>query len=71
MRRDKNGKAMDRRTFLLAVSGGSAAAVTGPIVASTQAHAYDPGNEETKARYRESEDVKAFYRTNGYETLRK
>jgi hypothetical protein len=72
MKRDKNGKSIDRRTFLLAVSGGSAAAATGPIVASTEAHAYDPGSEETRARYRgESEDVKAFYRTNGYETLRK
>jgi hypothetical protein len=71
MRRDKKGKAMDRRNFLLAVSGGTAAIVTGPIAASTEAHAYDPGNEETKARYFEGDDVKAFYRTNGYETLRK
>ena len=35
------------------------------------AEAYDPGPEETRQRYRETDDVKAFYRTNGYETLKK
>ena len=29
------------------------------------------GKDETKARYRETDHVKAFYRTNGYETLKK
>jgi hypothetical protein len=38
---------------------------------ATEAQAYDPGNDETRARYRESDHVKAFYRTNGYETLKK
>ena len=33
--------------------------------------AYDPGGDETRARYRETDHVKAFYRTNGYETLTK
>ena len=46
------------------------AAVSSPI-AATEANAYDPGADETKARYRESDHVKAFYRTNGYETLKK
>jgi hypothetical protein len=32
---------------------------------------YDPGNAETRSRYRETDHVKAFYRTNGYETLKK
>ena len=45
----------------------AAAAAASPI-APTEAEAYDPGKEETKARYRETDDVKAFYRTNGYET---
>ena len=40
-------------------------------LAATEAEAYDPGSEETKGRYRESDHVKAFYRTNGYETLKK
>jgi hypothetical protein len=71
MKEDK--KAMDRRNFLRTVGGASTvavAAVASPITA-TEAQAYDPGKEETKARYRESDHVKAFYRTNGYETLKK
>ena len=32
----------------------------------TPAAAVDPGKEETKARYRESEHVKAFYRVNRF-----
>ena len=71
MKRDK--KTMDRRNFLRSVGGAStvaAAAIASPI-AATEAQAYDPGPEETKARYRESDHVKAFYRTTGYETLKK
>jgi hypothetical protein len=73
MMTDKNSKAIDRRNFLRTVGGAStvvAAAVASPI-AATDAQAYDPGADETRARYRESDDVKAFYRTNGYETLKK
>jgi hypothetical protein len=40
-------------------------------VGAEPAQAYDPGPKETAARYRESDHVKAFYRTNGYETLKK
>ena len=72
MTRD-NDKAMDRRGFLRTVGGAStvaAAAVASPM-AATQAQAYDPGQQETRGRYRESDHVKAFYRTNGYETLKK
>lgn len=71
--KDKNDKAMDRRNFLRTVGGASTvavAAVASPL-ASTDAQAYDPGAEELRGRYRESDDVKAFYRTNGYETLKK
>ena len=69
----KSNKALDRRNFLRGLGGASTvavAAVASPI-AATEANAYDPGGDETKARYRESEHVKAFYRTNGYETLKK
>ncbi len=71
--REKEKKAMDRRNFLraaVATPAVAAAAVASPI-AATEAEAYNPGNEETKGRYRESDHVKAFYRTNGYETLKK
>ncbi len=70
---EKNDKAMDRRNFLRNLGGASTvavAAVASPL-AATEAAAYDPGPEETKARYRESDHVKAYYRTNGYETLKK
>ena len=65
---------MDRRNFLRAVGGVSTAAVAAVAapIAATEAQAYDPGREETKARYQaDSHHVKAFYRTNGYETLKK
>lgn len=69
---DQNNKAIDRRNFLRAVGGASTAAVAAASpLAATEAQAYDPGREETKARYRETDHVKAFYRTNGYETLKK
>jgi hypothetical protein len=69
----KNKAAMDRRSFFGALGGASTAAVAVAVspLAATEAQAYDPGPAETKARYRESEHVKAFYRTNGYETLKK
>lgn len=73
MKRNTGSSAMDRRAFFRSVGGASAvaaAAVASPL-AATDAQAYDPGNEETKARYRESEHVKAFYKSNGYETLKK
>ena len=66
--------AMGRRQFFRALGGSSvavAAVVAGQPMTATPAQAYDPGSEETKARYRESDEVKAFYRTNGYETLKK
>ena len=72
MKQDQT-KRMDRRAFFRTVGGGSAAAVAvvASPIAATDAQAYDPGKEESKTRYRESDHVKAFYRTNGYETLKK
>lgn len=71
--RDKDENAMGRRDFLRAVGGASTAAVAtaAVVLAPGQAEAYDPGQEEMKARYNpDSPDVQAFYRTNGYETLK-
>ena len=62
--------ALNRRNFLRAASVAPAAAVA-TVILPAEAEAYDPGNEETKARYRETDHVKAYYRTNGYETLKK
>jgi hypothetical protein len=76
MKRDeKTPDGIDRRSFIRTLGSGSAvaaAAAAAPIVAASDAQAYDPGAEQRKARYRaDSDDVKAFYRTNGYETLKK
>jgi hypothetical protein len=65
---------LDRRRFLrvIGTASGAVGAGVGLLPATTvEAEAYNPGNEETKARYRLTDDVKAFYRTNGYETLKK
>ncbi|MGB0085803.1 MAG: twin-arginine translocation signal domain-containing protein [Rhodomicrobiaceae bacterium] len=59
--------ALDRRRFLLGVGAGAAAVATIQVGTAEPAHAYDPGPEETKARYRETDHVKAYYRVNGYE----
>lgn len=69
---DESG--MGRRQFFRALGGGTAAAaaaVASVPLGTTEAQAYDPGNAETRSRYRETDHVKAFYRTNGYETLKK
>ncbi len=56
--------AVDRRSFFKALGAGAAVAVAPVAVAPVQA--MDPGAEEKKARYRETDHVKAFYRTNRY-----
>ncbi|GEP12176.1 formate dehydrogenase [Methylobacterium gnaphalii] len=69
----QHSKDLGRRQFFRTLGGGTvaaAAAVASPMGA-TEAQAYDPGTEETRSRYRLSDHVKAFYRTNGYETLLK
>ena len=64
---------MNRRNFLRAFGGVSTTAVAAAAVTLTpgEAQAYDPGEEEMRARYQETDHVKAFYRVNGYQTLRK
>ena len=70
---ETNKTAMNRRNFLRAVTGASTAAAAGAaaVLNPGEAHAYDPGDEETGPRYQETDHVKAFYRVNGYETLKK
>ncbi|MET7246631.1 formate dehydrogenase [Methylobacterium sp. EM32] len=76
MRQDDDTKkdGLGRRQFFRALGGGTAAAaaaVASVPLTPTEAKAYDPGTAETRSRYRETDHVKAFYRTNGYETLKK
>jgi hypothetical protein len=63
--------ACDRRHFLRTLGRVSTAAAAVAAVPISTAQAYDPGQEETRPRYRETEHVKAFYRTNGYEGLKR
>ena len=56
--------AVDRRSFFKALGAGAAVAVA--PVAVTPAAAMNPGNDEKRARYAETDHVKAFYRTNRY-----
>ncbi len=65
MAEDKTGKGIGRRGFF----GAAAAVATGAVLTkggATPAFAQQTGDERTKARYRESEQVLAFYRTNRY-----
>ena len=64
---------LNRRHFFRTAAGTSMAAVGAVAfpIGAPEAQAYDPGSEESRSRYRESDHVKAFYRTNGYETLEK
>src|SRR3546814_13295967 len=67
---DKQKTTMNRRSFL-GVVGGMSTAVAATAAAtfdSTEAQAYDPGEEGMKTRYRETDHVKTFYRVNGYRT---
>jgi len=63
---DKPRSALSRRNFLQAFGGVSTTAVAAVALAPTEAQAYDPGQEEMRARYQETDHVKAFYRVNGY-----
>jgi hypothetical protein len=56
--------AVDRRNFLKGLSVGAAATAAPPLAG--QAIAQNQTDEKRKARYRESEDVKTFYRVNRY-----
>ncbi|WP_011581773.1 MULTISPECIES: twin-arginine translocation signal domain-containing protein [Chelativorans] len=63
---DKRSRELSRRNFLRAFGGVSTTAVAAATLAPGEAHAYDPGEEETRARYRETDHIKAFYRVNSY-----
>jgi hypothetical protein len=64
---DQKRQTVDRRRFLLGVGLGATAVATSQIGTALPAHAYDPGPDETKSKYRETDHVKAYYRVNSYE----
>jgi hypothetical protein len=58
-----------RRDFLrtLGVGASAAAAATGPLAGAAKADT-ETNDEKRKARYRETDHVKTFYRVNRYPT---
>jgi hypothetical protein len=61
-------KSVDRRGFLKAVGlgGGAAAAAVAVVAVPTTAEAGESQAERIKSRYKVTDHVKAFYRTNRY-----
>ena len=58
---------LGRREFLRTLGAGATVAAAGAGPLANQAHADTETNDEKrKARYRETEHVKAFYRVNRY-----
>jgi hypothetical protein len=66
MKRDHGKAAVGRRDFLrvLATGAGAAAAST-PLATAARADT-ESNDEKRKARYKETEHVKTFYRVNSY-----
>jgi hypothetical protein len=62
----QSGRPLARRDFLRAFgAGATAAAAAGPLADEARADT-ETNDEKRKARYRETEDVKAYYRVNRY-----
>jgi hypothetical protein len=67
--RDKTtggGRELGRRDFLRVLGAGAgAAAVTGPLASEAKADT-ESNDEKRKARYKETDHVKTYYRVNRY-----
>ena len=63
----QDGANMDRRDVLraLGVGAGAAASVAGGLTTSAKADS-ETNEEKRKARYKETDDVRAYYRVNRY-----
>jgi hypothetical protein len=64
--KDNDKAKVDRRDFLRTVGLGAGVAATAAVPLATQAAATESDADKKKARYKESEHVKAFYRVNRY-----
>lgn len=64
--KEKRQAALSRRNFLMAFGSASTTAVAAVSLTPTEAQAYDPGTEEMRARYHETDHIKAYYRVNHY-----
>jgi hypothetical protein len=66
MAKQKQDGRVDRRGFLKSIGGVGVAAATVASVGSVSAEAAENEADKRKARYRETDHVKAYYRTNRY-----
>ena len=62
-RQTKTG--LERRQFFRALGGAAAAAAAAPLAPQARADS-ESDDERRKARYRESDEVKTYYRVNRY-----
>ena len=60
-------RTVGRRDFLRALGVGAGAAATAPLATAAKADS-ETNDEKRKARYKETDHVKAFYRVNRYPT---
>jgi hypothetical protein len=58
-------RTVGRRDFLRALGVGAGAAATAPLATAAKADS-ETNDEKRKARYKETDHVKAFYRVNRY-----
>lgn len=69
MTKGRQDNGLDRRGFLRALGGGTAGAATVAVASAVgipAAEAAESAAERKKKRYKETDHVKAFYRTNRY-----
>ncbi len=64
--KNDDGKSVDRRGFLQSIGGASVASAAIAVGTPAPAIAAESEDDKKKARYRETDHVKAFYRTNRY-----
>jgi H+/Cl- antiporter ClcA len=65
MKKEAKGQ-IGRRDVLRALGAGAGLAATAAAPLATGAAAAESADERTKARYKESDHVKSFYRVNRY-----
>ena len=61
----KDKSKLGRRDFLRAIGAGAAASAAAPLAGEARADS-ESNDEKRKARYKETDHVKAFYRVNRY-----
>lgn len=64
--KERGKSTLGRRDFLRTLGAGAGAAAVAATPIASEAVAAESNQDKTKARYRETEHVKTFYRVNRY-----